>query len=239
MGSKARILHCGERAFSVELADEIDENVNLRIITLAEDLKADPPDGLVELIPSYRSLLVCFNPGRITGKAMERVLLDRLDQVDTPRESTGALWHIPAVYGGEIGLDFDDLAYEKSLSPLELIKLHSSPTYRIYMIGFAPGFCYLGGLPEALHTPRLPQPRPIIPQGAIGIGGQQGSINSVAGPSGWRFIAWTPLKIFAPERLEPFLLRPGDRVRFVPVSAEAGSNLARQQASGEIIVRPE
>ena len=86
---------------------------------------------------------------------------------------------------------------------------------------------------------RLPQPRPIIPQGAIGIGGRQGSINSVTGPSGWRFIAWTPVKIFAPERLEPFLLRPGDQVRFVPVSPEEGSDLASQQASGEIIVRPE
>ena len=102
MESKARILHCGEQAFSIELADEIDENVNLRIITLAKDLKADPPNGLVELIPSYRSILVCFNPDRITGKAMKRALLDRLDQVQTPEESTGALWQIPAVYGGEI-----------------------------------------------------------------------------------------------------------------------------------------
>jgi len=239
MGPKARILHCGEQAFSVELADEIDENVNLRIISLAKHLKEDPPDGLVELIPSYRSLLVCFNPSQITGKSMERALLDRLDQVHKPKVNTGALWDIPAVYGGEVGLDLDDLAYEKNLSQPDFIQLHSSSTYRIYMIGFAPGFCYLGGLPEVLHTPRLPQPRPNIPQGAIGIGGRQGSINSVAGPSGWRFIAWTPLKIFAPERLEPFLLRPGDRVRFVPVSAEEGNDLSRRQASGEIIVRPQ
>ena len=107
------------------------------------------------------------------------------------------------------------------------------------MIGFQPGFCYLGGLPEALRTPRLPQPRPNIPQGAIGIGGRQGNINSVAGPSGWRFIAWTPVKIFMPECPEPFLLRAGDRVRFVPISANEGSELARQQAGGEIIVRPQ
>ena len=239
MGSKARILHCGEQAFSIELADKIDENVNLRIIALAKDLKADPPDGLVELIPSYRSLLVLFDPGQIPGKVMERHLHDRLELVKTPRESIGALWHIPAVYGGEVGLDLDYLAEEKSLSPPELIKLHSNSTYRIYMIGFAPGFCYLGGLPKALHTPRLHQPRPIIPKGAIGIGGRQGSINSVAGPSGWRFIAWTPVKIFAPERLEPFLLRSGDRVRFFPVSAEDGRDLARRQASGEIIMRQE
>ena len=234
MVSNARILRCGEQAFSVEIANEIDEAVNRRVIALAKDLEADPPDGLVELVPSYRSLLVCFDPGRINRKAMEQALRDRLDRVHTPEESTGALWHIPAVYGGE-----DDLAREKGLSPREFIKLHSGTDYRIYMIGFSPGFCYLGGLPEALHTPRLPQPRPNIPQGAIGIGGRQGNINSVAGPSGWRFIAWTPLKIFAPERPEPFLLRAGDRVHFVPISADEGSELARQQAGGEIIVRPQ
>ena len=239
MVSNARILRCGEQAFSVEIANEIDEAVNRRVIALAKDLKADPPDGLVELVPSYRSLLVCFDPGRINSKAMEQALRDRLDRVHTPEESTGALWHIPAVYGGEAGLDLDDLAREKGLSPREFIKLHSGTDYRIYMIGFSPGFCYLGGLPEALHTPRLPQPRPNIPQGAIGIGGRQGNINSVAGPSGWRFIAWTPLKIFAPERPEPFLLRAGDRVHFVPISADEGSELARQQAGGEIIVRPQ
>ncbi len=239
MKSKARILHCGEQAFSVELANEIDETVNHHIIALAKDLKADPPTGLVELVPSYRSLLVCFDPGQIAGKAMKKALRNRLNRVNTNEESTGALWNIPAVYGGEVGLDLDDLAGEKGLSPPEFIKLHSGSTYRIYMIGFAPGFCYLGGLPEVLHTPRLPQPRPIIPQGAIGIGGRQGNINSVAGPSGWRFIAWTPVKIFAPERPEPFLLRAGDRVRFVPVSANEGSDLARQQAGGKIIVWPQ
>ena len=129
MGSKARILHCGEQAFSIELADKIDENVNLRIITLAKDLEADPPDGLIELIPSYRSLLVCFNPGRITGKAMERQLRDRLDQVQTPQEGIGALWHIPAVYGGEVGLDLDYLANEKSLGRLSsLNSIPAQPT---------------------------------------------------------------------------------------------------------------
>ena len=123
MVSNARILRCGEQAFSVEIANEIDEIVNRRVIALAKDLKADPPDGLVELVPSYRSLLVCFDPGRINRKAMEQALRDRLDRVHTPEESTGALWHIPAVYGGEAGLDLDDLAREKGLSPREFIKL--------------------------------------------------------------------------------------------------------------------
>ena len=128
MVSNARILRCGEQAFSVEIANEIDEAVNRRVIALAKDLKADPPDGLVELVPSYRSLLVCFDPGRINRKAMEQVLRDRLDRVHTPEESTGALWHIPAVYGGEAGLDLDDLAREKGLSPREFIKLPTGYT---------------------------------------------------------------------------------------------------------------
>ena len=239
MEEQERILQCGEQAFSVELANEIDETVNLRVIALAEDLQANPPDGLLELVPTYRSLLVCFDPGRIAGEALLKVLRDRLDRVRVPKQSTGALWHVPAVYGGEVGLDLDDLAREKGLSRCEFIKLHSGVTYRIYMIGFSPGFCYLGGLPEALHTPRLPQPRMNIPEGAVGIGGRQGNINSVAGPSGWRFIAWTPARIFSPDLPEPFLLRAGDQVRFVPVSADEGTDLACRQGNGETILRPQ
>lgn len=239
MGSQVRILHCGEQAFSVELANEIDETVNRRVVALAEDLEADPPDGLIELVPTYRSLLVCFDPGRIAGKVMKTVLRERLNRSRPIGENAGPLWHIPAVYGGETGMDLDDLAHDKGMSPRELIELHSGATYRIYMIGFSPGFCYLGGLPEVLHTPRLPQPRLDIPEGAIGIGGRQGNINSVAGPSGWRFIAWTPVKIFAPDRPEPFLLRAGDRIRFLPVSHDEGAELARKQACGETIMRPQ
>ena len=125
MVSNARILRCGEQAFSVEIANEIDEAVNRRVIALAKDLEADPPDGLVELVPSYRSLLVCFDPGRINRKAMEQALRDRLDRVHTPEESTGALWHIPAVYGGEAGMELDELTWAQALFSGKVIQVQS------------------------------------------------------------------------------------------------------------------
>ncbi len=239
MTPQARILRCAEQAFSVELADRIDEAVNLRVIALAENLENDPPDGLIETVPTYRSLLVRFDPARICGQKMAQVLRDRLAQSGKPARNAGTLWRLPAVYGGEAGLDLDDLARQKAMSPEQIIALHCSVTYRIYMIGFSPGFAYLGGLPEVLHTPRLSEPRPNIPAGAIGIGGRQGSINAVAGPSGWRFIAWTPVRTFAPHQPAPFLLRAGDLVRFVPISAREGAALVRRRDRGETIVLPE
>jgi KipI family sensor histidine kinase inhibitor len=119
------------------------------------------------------------------------------------------------------------------------VALHAANEYRVFMIGFAPGFAYLGGLPPILHTPRLQKPRQNIPAGAIGIGGQQGSVNSVAGPSGWRFIGWTPVRVFDPTRAVPFLLQAGDRVRFAPIDDETGERLSRRAAAGEPVIEPE
>jgi KipI family sensor histidine kinase inhibitor len=131
-------------------------------------------------------------------------------------------------------MDLDELADMKRMSAEALIALHASVEYRVYMIGFAPGFAYLGGLPEVLHTPRLAVPRQRIDASAIGIGGKQASINSVPGPSGWRFIGRTPLKLFDPARDEPFLLRAGDRVRFRPVQANEAAALDAAAADGTL-----
>jgi len=127
----------------------------------------------------------------------------------------------------------------KGLSRDELIAIHSGTDYRVYMIGFAPGFAYLGGQPEILHTPRLPKPRQNIARGAIGIGGQQGNINSVAGPSGWRFLGWTPVRSFDPMRADPFLFRARDRIRFYPISDAEAQALNARSAAGEMIIAPE
>jgi KipI family sensor histidine kinase inhibitor len=142
---------------------------------------------------------------------------------------------VPVLYGEEVGIDLDELADMKQMSREELIALHASADYRVYMIGFAPGFSYLGGLPRQLHTPRLAVPRQRIDASAIGIGGKQASINSVPGPSGWRFIGRTPLKLFDPSRPQPFLLRAGDRVRFRPVGADEAESLDAAISRGEAV----
>jgi KipI family sensor histidine kinase inhibitor len=228
-----RIAACGDSAIVVELSDQIDEATNIRVVALAADLAAQPIEGVVETVPTYRSLLVVYNPTIVRGHTLTDLLRTRL--MDTT-ETIGSARRIvvPVVYGGPVGMDLDELADMKEMSADALVALHASVEYRVYMIGFAPGFAYLGGLPELLHTPRLAVPRQRIEASAIGIGGKQASINSVPGPSGWRFIGRTPLKLFDPTRKEPFLLRAGDRVRFRPVLAEEASALDAASADGTL-----
>jgi inhibitor of KinA len=227
-----RILACGDSALSVELSDTIDEAVSERVIALARSLSDAPIEGVEELVPTYRSLMVVYDPAIIRGLNLAPALQQRLD-VLTVGNGRSQRFDVPVVYGGAVGMDLQDLADMKGMTVSQLIELHSSVEYRVYMIGFAPGFAYLGGLPESLHTPRLATPRQRIEASAIGIGGKQASINSVPGPSGWRFIGRTPLRLFDPVRPQPFLLGAGDRLRFRPVSEDEAVRLDRLVAAGQ------
>ncbi|MBX4864121.1 5-oxoprolinase subunit PxpB [Rhizobium bangladeshense] len=228
-----RILACGDSALSVELSDTIDETISERVIALAQSLTDTPIDGVEELVPTYRSLMVVYDPEIVRGRSLAAGLRHRLDGLAVGN-SHSQRFDVPVVYGGAVGMDLEELAAMKGLTASQLIELHSSAEYRVYMVGFAPGFAYLGGLPEKLHTPRLAAPRQRIEASAIGIGGKQASINSVAGPSGWRFIGRTPLRLFDPARARPFLLRAGDRVSFRPVSEEEAGVVARSVAAGQL-----
>lgn len=240
MSGAVTILPCGDRALSVELSRELDEGVNRRVIALAANIEADPIDGVVETVPTYRALLVHYDPLRVGGADLARDLRRRLDAVPTAAPGAeGRLWRLPVVYGGDMALDLDLLAEMKGLSTDEIVRLHSGAEYRVYMIGFAPGFAYLGGVPEVLHTPRRTEPRQWVGPGSVGIGGQQGSISSVGGPSGWRFIGGTPVRTFDPARADPFLLRAGDRVRFEPVSVAEGARIADALDRGDMVLSPE
>lgn len=237
-----RLLPCGDCALVLQLGETVDSAVNARIIALAAALETAVDSGalagVLDIVPTYRSLLVRYDPEIIRGAALGQRLLDLAAQPLTGAEA-GRLWRVPCLYGGAVGQDLDELAAMKGLSRDELIAIHSGTDYRVYMIGFAPGFAYLGGQPEILHTPRLPKPRQNIARGAIGIGGQQGNINSVAGPSGWRFLGWTPVRSFDPTRAEPFLFRAGDRIRFHPIGEAEAQALDARSAAGETIIAPE
>jgi KipI family sensor histidine kinase inhibitor len=232
------LLPSGDSALVLQIGETVDAEANARIISLNAELEARAIPGVEEIVPTYRSLLLRYDPEIVRGAELERVLLDAFAHNATTG-SAGRLWTVPCLYGGEVGQDLDELAAMKNLTPQEVVTLHSGAEYRIYMIGFAPGFAYLGGLPDILHTPRLLKPRQNIPAGAIGIGGQQGNINSVASPSGWRFLGWTPLRTFDPARAEPFLFRAGDRVRFRAIGAAEAEELAARSAAGETIIQPE
>jgi KipI family sensor histidine kinase inhibitor len=233
-----RILACGDSALSVELSDEIDEAVNTRVIALAKDLASNPLAGISETVPTYRSLMVVYDPCIVRGQTLALDLRKRLQELPVG-EHTARHFRLPVLYGGPVGMDLEELAAMKDMTPAALVSIHARAEYRVYMIGFAPGFAYLGGLPEILHTPRLANPRQRIEASAIGIGGKQASINSVPGPSGWRFIGRTPLKLFDPARKDPFLLRAGDRVRFRPIEATEAAELDAAVAAGKTIVEPE
>ncbi|WP_138466639.1 5-oxoprolinase subunit PxpB [Poseidonocella sp. HB161398] len=237
-----RLLPSGEQALTFQISEAVDEGANRRIIALAAALDraiaAGEIAGVTERVPTYRSLLVRYDPERIRGAALGEALLALHAGLEA-RAETGRLWRVPVHYGGPAALDLESLAAEKGMTPDELVALHSGAEYRVYMIGFAPGFAYLGGLPGILHAPRLPQPRQLVPAGAIGIGGKQGNINSVAGPSGWRFLGATPVRLFDPRRADPFLLEAGDRVRFEPVDAAAFARLSAEAEAGSALIAPE
>lgn len=236
------LLPCGDCALVLQLGETVDAAVNARIIALAAALETAVENGamagVLDIVPTYRSLLVRYDPETIRGAALGQRLLDLVAH-PVADGNIGRLWRVPCLYGGAVGQDLDELAEMKGLTRDELIAIHSGTDYRVYMIGFAPGFAYLGGQPEILHTPRLPKPRQNIARGAIGIGGQQGNINSVAGPSGWRFLGWTPVRSFDPARAEPFLFRAGDHIRFQPISEAEAQALDARSAAGEMIIAPE
>lgn len=231
-------LPLGDCALAVQFGERVEIGANEAVIRLATSLERHPIPGVVEIVPTYRSLQIIYDPIEIGGAAVEAAISERLRAVP----DDGLIvrrWLIPVWYGGEAALDLAALAREKNLSQEELVSLHTDSDYRVFMIGFAPGFTYLGGVPEALHSPRMPKPRQRVPAGAIGIGGQQASINSVAGPSAWRFIGQTPVRAFDPTRERPFLFRAGDIVRFRPVTEDEAEDLFARVDAGEVIVEPE
>lgn len=231
-----RVIRAGDRAVTVEFSNTIDEVSNRQVLALDVSLSANPPPGLLETVATYRSLTVIYDPQVVRGAVMATELMQRA-ALRGADETAGRLFEFPIVYGGDHAADLDDLARMKNLSVEDIIRLHIEAEYRVYMIGFAPGFAYLGGLPDILHTPRLAVPRQRIEAGAIGIGGQQSSISSLPGPSGWRFIGRTPAKLFDPKRETPFLLKAGDRIRFRRIEADEAAGLDHSVAKGDTIVR--
>jgi inhibitor of KinA len=204
----------------VYLGREISLDTHRRVLKLVRLMEAEPSPGLRNLHPSYCSLLVVFDPVR-TDHAEVRAhvgrLAERFDEVMLPAPRTV---EIPVCYGGEYGPDLEDVAAMHGLTPERVIELHSSAEYVVYFIGFVPGYPYLGGLPDVLATPRLAQPRRLVPAGSVGIAGNQAGIYSLATPGGWRLLGRTPRVLFDPARVPMSLLEIGDIVRFRAITKE-------------------
>lgn len=219
-GDERTILPAGDQALVVEFGNEISENLNRRVQLLNKKIKSLGISGIMETVPTFRSLMVVYDPEKASFEKLKKILSDiRLDP-ETEGTAGGRVVEIPVCYGGEFGEDLSDVAAHAGLTEEEVIALHSSKEYNIYMLGFLPGFPYLGGLDRRLHTPRLENPRTRIPAGSVGIGGEQTGIYPLDSPGGWRLIGRTPLKLYDPEREEPFLFDAGDNIRFVPITRE-------------------
>ena len=219
----------GDQGLLVEYGDGIDFEVNTKVRTMAIIMKQNTPKGVIEAIPTYRSLLLVYDPS-ITNLAKLQKELQKLEErLEEIQISPPDTVEIPVCYGGEFGPDIEFVAETHDLSVKEVIQLHSEPEYLIYMVGFTPGFPFLGGLSEKLHTPRLETPRTFVPKGSVGIANNQTGIYPVSSPGGWQLIGRSPIKLFAPERPNPFLYQAGDHIKFKPIALEEYSRLAKEE----------
>ena len=233
-----RFLIAGDSSICAEFGNEISKEINAQIRAFNILLKESGIAGIVETIPTYRSLLIQYDPGVISYKSLEgklKKLLARLDSVEIPPSE---VLEVPVLYGGEeMGPDLKFVAENAKMSEEEVIKLHSEPEYLIYMRGFTPGFTYLGGLNDAIETPRLKTPRVKIPAGSVGIAGKQTGVYPIDSPGGWQLIGRTPLKMYDADREKPILPEAGQYIKFVPIDRAEFDRIAAEVEKGTYEVR--
>ena len=219
----------GDTGLIVEFGEGIDPRVNAKVRAVAAAVRNRMPAGVLELIPTYRSLLFIYDPGRIQPAALTD-LIETLESGIDPDDAAGSrLVEIPVCYAGELGPDIENVCQSAGLDPERVIALHTAPEYLIYMVGFTPGFAFLGGLNEKLETPRLETPRMAVPGGSVGIANNQTGIYPITSPGGWQIIGRTPLKLFAPEREDPFLYKAGDIIKFIPISESEFNRIKKEE----------
>ena len=227
-----KILTEGDSSVLIEFGKEISPQINGRITTLVRMIKGQQIEGVTDLIPAFCSLLINYDPRVNRFEALKRRLEDLLKLDVESTRSDIRIFEIPVCYGGTYGPDLENIARHGGLTEKEVIQIHASRDYLIYMLGFLPGFSYLGGLDERIHTPRLANPRIRIPAGSVGIGGSQTGIYPLDSPGGWQLLGMTPVKTYDPHREEPILFEAGDYIRFVPVSEKEYKEIKKQVDEG-------
>jgi len=207
----------GDTAFIVKAGNDISEEINGLIRKYFLQIEAENIMGIVDFIPSYNELLVCYDPVVIGYQNLLSILKSVEGKISTSELPASNLIHVPVFYGGEFGPDLNEVAVCNSLSGDEVIQIHTSQNYLVYMLGFTPGFCYLGGMDKRIATPRKQTPRMKIPAGSVGIADKQTGIYPIESPGGWQLIGRTPLKLFDPDMKPEFLFRAGDYIHFYAV----------------------
>lgn len=206
----------GDSAILVQLGDAINPTLNARVHALSTLLKSLP--AIIETVPAYCTVLVHYDPLTTTYNQIKNLIEKKISLLDESTHRPSRRLEIPVLYGNASGPDLEPAAATLALSPSELIRLHSEREYTVYMMGFTPGFPYMGILDERLTLPRLSTPRTRVPAGSVAIAGSQTGIYPVDSPGGWHILGYTPLKLFDPLSETPFLFSPGDIVKFIPAN---------------------
>jgi inhibitor of KinA len=230
--AEPRFLPCGDLALSVELGDDINREVSAKVLALEYLIKERSLAGVTETVPSYRSLLVYYDP-LVVGwdeltESLRALWTEARPEVLPPARTV----EVPCCYGGEFGFELEAAAAKIGLEPDEMARLHAAADYYVYFVGFTPGLPYMTGMPERLHIPRLVQPRTKTPPGSVSIGGIQCCIYSVESPGGFWVLGRTPLSLYDPSAADPILLRAGDHVRFTMITRAEYDAIASAVAAG-------
>jgi KipI family sensor histidine kinase inhibitor len=234
----SRFLPCGDTALAVELGDRVDLGVSALVLALARRVNDAAIPGVVELVPTFRSLMIHYDPLTVAQhelKAKLHPLLSELSAAGGP----GRLWRIPVCYHDSVAPDLAEVSGRTGLAPDRVVELHSTATYHVYMVGFLPGFPYLGELPRELVLPRRENPRTAVPAGSVAVATTLTAVYSLESPGGWHLIGRTPALLWDCGRDPPALLAAGDKVRFQPIALDDYGALASRSAAGEARLEPE
>jgi KipI family sensor histidine kinase inhibitor len=230
-----RLLPAGDTALVVEFGDRIDRGLNSLVLALARCLEEAKIAGVIECVPTFRSLMVHYEPMVLPHAALA-VRIGKLMQGLRPTEATRRQWRLPVCYHDSVAPDLAEVAAKTHLTPAQVVERHSGVTYHVYMLGFLPGQPYLGDLPAELALPRRPSPRMKIPAGSVAIATTLTSIFPLETPCGWHLIGRCPVPLW--DRRPGGLLQPGDQVGFAPISLREYEDLLPRAADGSLTIAP-
>ncbi|MEA4932983.1 MAG: 5-oxoprolinase subunit PxpB [Lawsonibacter sp.] len=233
--AEIRFLLTGDTSLTVEFGNEISTSINAQIRAFNIALQNSKIPGIVETVPTYRSLTVHYDPSVILYTLLVKKLTSLLVQLDQIQIPPSEVLEIPVLYGGEMGPDLDFVAQHNEKTPEEVIRIHTSTEYLIYMLGFTPGFTYLGGMSDTIATPRLKTPRVKIPAGSVGIAGSQTGVYPIDSPGGWQLIGRTPVHMYDPVRQTPILPQAGQYIKFRAIDQQEYDQIAAQESAGTYV----
>jgi KipI family sensor histidine kinase inhibitor len=240
MCEKVKYLISGDSALNMEFGSSISEEVNKKIRAMALSIEVKSIHGIVEMVSTYRSLMIHYDPLKVDFSELVNSLKKIEQNLDNIVLPAPEVIEIPTLYGGDWGPDLDTVASYNNITVEKVVEIHTSKEYLIFMLGFTPGFPYLGGMDKRIAAPRLQTPRTRIPGGSVGIAGEQTGIYPVSSPGGWQLIGRTPIKLFDPYRKNPILLKSGNYIKFKSINEEDYKKIESELDNGtyEYIIYP-